>query len=68
MPTKQYKDPRVCECGYETMIIANWSSHKKRCKGLGEAEQLKNQVAQMKEQLATYARNHIHAKGEPLLP
>jgi hypothetical protein len=61
MPTKQYKDPRVCECGYETMIIANWSAHKKRCKGLGEAEQLKNQVAQMKEQLAT---NHEHYQKE----
>ena len=61
MPTKQYKDPRVCECGYETMIIPNWSAHKKRCKGLGEAELLKNQVAQMKEQLAT---NHEHYQKE----
>jgi hypothetical protein len=43
------------------MIIPNWSAHKKRCKGLGEAELLKNQVAQMKEQLAT---NHEHYQKE----
>ena len=52
MPTTTYKEPRICECGYKTSGIANWSSHKRRCKGIGEAELLKGQVAQMQQQLS----------------
>jgi hypothetical protein len=52
MPTKEYKEARVCACGYETMIIANWSGHKKRCKGGGETEQLKRHVTSLERQLA----------------
>ena len=31
MPTTQYKDARVCECGYSTCFPGNWSRHKKSC-------------------------------------
>ena len=52
MQTTQYKEARICECGYTTFGIANWSSHKKRCKGLSETETLKQQVCQFEKQLA----------------
>lgn len=52
MPTTTYKEPRTCACGYSTLGINNWSSHKRRCKGVGETELLKGQVAQMQQQLA----------------
>ena len=51
MPTTHYKEPRVCECGYSTLSINNWAGHKKRCKGIGEVEQLKHQVKFLEEQL-----------------
>ncbi len=56
MPTTQYKEARICECGYTTFGIANWSSHKKRCKGLSETETLKQQVCQLEKQLAVKDR------------
>ena len=31
MPTKLYKEPRTCFCGYRTSDISNWSKHKKSC-------------------------------------
>ena len=64
MPSK-YKEPRVCECGYESIWMSNWSTHKKSCKlvthvvSTGEQEriaslerQLVAKDEQMKEQLA----------------
>ena len=52
MPTKTYQQARECECGYNTLVIANWSYHKKNCRGIGETQQLKNQVASLEKQLA----------------
>jgi len=69
MPTKEYKEPRVCECGYETITIANWSGHKKRCKGVGETEQLKRHVTYLEKQLEETkrdAREQLAAKDEQL--
>ena len=31
MPS-QYKEARICDCGYTTLWMSNWSSHSKRCK------------------------------------
>ena len=31
MPTTEYKEPRVCICGYSTINPSNWSQHKRRC-------------------------------------
>ena len=32
MPTTQYKEARVCACGYTTMTMTYWSRHRKSCK------------------------------------
>ena len=32
MPTLEYKECRVCECGYSTSTISYWSKHQKNCK------------------------------------
>ena len=60
MPTTHYKENRVCECGYTTLGISNWWSHKKKCKGVSdtdtrdvsETDTLKKQVTQLERQLA----------------
>ena len=31
MPSKTYKEPRVCECGYTTNFPSAWFVHKKSC-------------------------------------
>ena len=31
MPTKVYKEPRTCTCGYSTTHPGNWCTHKKSC-------------------------------------
>ena len=30
MPS-QYKEPRTCDCGFNTIWMASWSKHKKSC-------------------------------------
>jgi hypothetical protein len=27
-----YKEPRICECGYKTILFSSWSRHKKGCR------------------------------------
>lgn len=56
MPTTQYKEARICACGYTTMTITYWSRHKKSCKLVKcdkdeLIEQMKQQLADTKEQL-----------------
>jgi len=56
MPS-QYKQARICECGYETIWMPNWSSHKKRCKLVvtGDKERiasLEKDKEDLKEQLS----------------
>ena len=53
MPTKFYKEKRVCECGYDTLGIANWSSHRKRCVSVEarKDDQLVEQLKAKDEQL-----------------
>jgi len=54
MPTTQYKEPRVCDCGYTTVTMSNWSIHKKRCKLVKcDKDEL---IEQMKQQLAAKDR------------
>lgn len=31
MPTSNYKEPRLCICGYTTINTGNWAQHRKRC-------------------------------------
>ena len=50
MPSKTYKEPRVCECGYTTNFPSAWCVHKKRCKLVKcDKDEL---IEQMKQQLA----------------
>jgi len=73
MPS-QYKQGRICECGYETIWMSNWSSHKKRCKLVmtgdkeriasleRDKEDLKAQLVDTKEQM----REQMRAKDRQI--
>ncbi len=52
--THQYKEVRVCECGYQTIQRSNWSTHKKSCKMVVTSD--KEIIATLKEQLAAKDR------------
>ena len=58
MPTTHYKEPRICECGYSTLGIRNWSAHKKICRSAvttnerERIESLEKQLIAKDEQLA----------------
>ena len=54
MPGKEYKEERVCECGYSTMKMDLWSRHKKSCKLVVTSD--KELIATLKEQLAAKDR------------
>ena len=63
MPTSNYKEPRVCICGYRTINTGNWAQHKKRCQLIpSEKDTL---ISQMKEQLAD-AKEQLAAKDEQI--
>ena len=67
MPTTQYKEARVCECGYTTVTISNWSIHKKRCKLVVTSD--KEMIATLKEQLASkdeQMKQQLAAKDQQL--
>jgi len=53
MPTTEYKEPRVCACGYTTSLPSCWSRHKKSCASVPNAlvEQMKQQLADKDRQL-----------------
>ena len=50
MPTTEYKEARVCACGYTTTGIRNWSQHMKHCKLVVTSD--RELIATLKEQLA----------------
>ena len=55
--SNQYKEVRLCECGYQTIQRSNWSIHKKICKSIPDAKDariatLEKQLEDTKEQLA----------------
>ena len=58
MPTKSYKEPRHCTCGYTTKDPSNWNRHKKCCSVMNPSEnqQLQKQVASLESQLAAKDR------------
>lgn len=64
MPSREYKDSRICDCGFSSKSINSWSQHKKTCKpSAGDKERiasLERQLAakdeQMREQLAAKDR------------
>jgi hypothetical protein len=67
MPAKEYKEERVCECGYSTMKMDLWSRHKKSCKLVKcdkdeLIQQMKQQLADTKEQM----REQLAAKDRQI--
>ena len=64
MPSREYKEPRVCECGFSSKSINGWSQHKKNCNRPSADKEriasLERQLAakdeQMREQLAAKDR------------
>ena len=63
MPTTEYKEARVCGCGYTSVNISNWSRHKKYCKLVVTSD--KELIATLKEQLAAKDRQ-INEQREDL--
>jgi hypothetical protein len=71
MPTKLYKEARVCECGYTTFHPGNWCTHKKSCKSVitddkeriasleKDKEQLREQLAAKDEQLVKLCQERL---------
>jgi len=51
MPTTEYKEARVCRCGYTSVNMSNWSRHKKYCKLVVTSDK-DELIEQMKQQLA----------------
>ena len=61
MPSKEYKEARICECGYTTIGISNWAQHRKRCPLIPNEKDariatLEKYLADTKEQLAAKDR------------
>ena len=46
----EYKEARICECGYTTVNMSNWSRHKKSCKLVVTSD--KERIASLEKQLA----------------
>ena len=58
MPSSEYKEPRVCACGYTTKRMSCWSTHKKSCKSIPNEKEvriaaLEAQLVVKDQQLAT---------------
>ena len=74
MPTKTYKEARVCECGYTTNSPSAWCVHRKSCKQVTTGDReiiatLKEQLADTKEQLAVkdeQMKEQLAAKDEQM--
>jgi len=49
MPTTEYKEARVCPCGYTTATITYWSRHKKSCKLISTSD--KERIESLERQL-----------------
>jgi hypothetical protein len=67
MPGKQYKEARICDCGYTTIESSNWSTHKRRCKLLPSGD--KERIASLEKQLEDTkrdAKEQLAAKDEQI--
>ena len=68
MPTTEYKEPRVCVCGYTTMKINLWSRHKKCCQLVPSSEK-DARIASLEKQLENIqrdAKEQLTAKDEQI--
>jgi hypothetical protein len=63
MPTK-YKEGRECECGYTTIWMSSWSTHKRSCKIIQEAF-VSNEKSQMQSEI-DHLRHQLAAKDRQI--
>ena len=67
MPSTEYKEPRVCACGYTTKRMSCWSTHKKSCKLVMTDE--KERIASLERQLEKkdeQMREQLEAKDQQM--
>ena len=67
MPSRVYKEPRVCECGYFSDKIDLWSKHKKNCKSNSTSD--KERIESLEKQLITkdeHYQKELAAKDEQI--
>ena len=63
MPSKEYKEARVCECGYTTIGISNWAQHRKRCLLIPNDKDAR--IATLEKHLADTKEHLADTKGTP---
>jgi len=63
MPTTEYKDPRICPCGYTTIKITLWSKHKKSCKSIPDEKDAR--IASLEKDKEHYQKE-LAAKDEQM--
>ena len=67
MPSTEYKEHRVCACGYTTKRMSCWSTHKKSCKLVMTDE--KERIASLERQLEKkdeQMREQLEAKDQQM--
>jgi len=63
----QYKESRVCECGYQTIQRSNWSQHKRSCKLVAtDNQQLIITLQQQLEETKRDTKEQLLAKDQQL--
>jgi hypothetical protein len=67
MPTTEYKDTRICACGYTTIKITLWSKHKKTCKSIPDEKDARiASLEREKEQMSEHYQKELAAKNEQI--
>jgi len=67
MPSTEYKEPRVCACGYTTKRMSCWSTHKKSCKSVkSDKDTLIEQMKQQLEKKDQQMKQQLEAKDQQM--
>tara|TARA_Y100000389_G_scaffold197052_1_gene230923 strand:+ start:173 stop:886 length:714 start_codon:yes stop_codon:yes gene_type:complete len=67
MPSKTYKEARICDCGYTTVFSSAWSVHKKRCTIVLSGD--KERIVSLEKQLLAkdeHYQKELAAKNEQI--
>ena len=67
MPTTEYKEARVCGCGYSSVNMSNWSRHRRSCKSIPDDKDAR--IATLEKQLEETkrdAKEQLTAKDEQI--
>jgi len=71
MPTTQYKEARICACGFTTLGISNWAQHRKRCQLIPSEKDariatLEKQLEESKRDAREQLEKQLAAKDEQI--